>query len=77
MTKAPTSRTTTAERVRAGAVVVPSMGAAREAGTHRPLAASGSLALLALLALLGGLMQPSSVATQVRRMGGLEGITTV
>jgi len=64
----------TAERVRVGDVVVPSMGALREAGAYRPLRVSALLALLALL--LGGLMRPSS-AMRAWRMGGLEGITTV
>jgi len=83
MTNAPTSRTSTAERVCVGAVVVPSLGAAREAGENRPLMASdlsspltlaGLNGLLALLGLLGGLMQPSSVAPRARQMGGLQGI---
>lgn len=77
MTDAPTSRMTTAERVCAGGVVVPSLGGSREAGAYRPLVASAAPGLLALLALLGGLMRPSSVAPHARRMGGPEGITTV
>ncbi len=83
MTNAPTSRTSTAERVSVGAVVALSCEATREAGAYRPLAASGTavsvailatLALLGLLALLGGLMQPSSAAPNARRKGGLQGI---
>jgi len=70
MTNAPTSRTSTAGRVRVGAVVVPSCGAAREAGAYRPLVASAVRVLLVLLAL----MQPSAASHDAWRMGGLQGI---
>jgi len=77
MTNVRTSHTGTAERVCVGAVVVPSCGVAREAGAYRPLMASDVLAPIAtlgLLALLGGLMRPSSAVPGARRMGGLQGI---
>ncbi len=71
MTTAPSSRTMTAVRVRAGEVVVPSMGCVQlEAGANRPLLLSGLVHLLALLLVL---TRPSSAAppSTARRMGGL------